>query len=270
MFLVPYDYRSTGQRMAAHVDLLYQDIQRLVRSDPALSPARIAEMANLSSAWVVRDIRKPDWFVKNVAHLFKIEAALRDHPNWHPKKVFDEKEYVAPDSYVLRRLVDPFEAPEFRELAFRWSARSDDATFVEQTCSIPWVNVVDVSPSNPRNYKIIKYDSVMKNTSGIDKQGIRLGDHANKIYATMSCEFFEETVSANEPRCRDVVSFGESRVDHVIYRSIALPCLESNIVITKLSLGYCSRSLGKNWRRKNIEGNPSFFRPTVSSNSSLA
>jgi hypothetical protein len=260
MSFAPYDYRSTGQRMAAHVDLLYQDIQRVVRSDPTLSPARIAEMADLSSAWMVRDIRKPDWFVKNVAHLFKIETALREHPNWHPRKVLDEREYVEPGCFVLRRLVDPFEAPEFRELALRWQARRSDREFVEAARTDPWVNVVDVSEPKPQDFKIIHYGASMRAESGINKLGSRLGSHASSAYADMTCDYFGEAVRANEARCRDVVYFAKSRMDHVIYRGVALPCLDQAVVISKMSLEYCTPTHAREWRGHDPEGTVSELR----------
>jgi len=57
---VDLGYHSVGQKMAAQVDLLYLDIARLVRRDSSLTPAKVAALADLSSEWVVRDIRKPD------------------------------------------------------------------------------------------------------------------------------------------------------------------------------------------------------------------
>jgi hypothetical protein len=260
MTIAPYYYRSVGQKMAAQMDLLYQDIQRLVSADKSLTPARIADMAGLSSEWIVRDIRKPSWYVKNVAHLFKIEAALREHPNWHPKIVISEQEYAADDSFVLQRLVDPYEAPEFRDLALRWSARSSDREFVDAATTDPWVNLVDVSTSDPRDYRIIGYGEAMTEASGINKLGARLGVHASTAYSEMSCAYFQETAATGLARCRDVVYFAKSRIDHVIYRSVALPCLEENIIISKMSLEYCTPTHAKNWRQTTVEGEISFLR----------
>jgi hypothetical protein len=249
---------------AAQVDLLYQDIERLIHRDGSLTPARVAEMVGLSSEWIVRNIRKPNWYVKNVAHLFKIERILSEHPNWHPKTIHEEKEYAGDESFVFRRLVDPYEAPEFRELALRWSARGSDKDFIKRAMTDPWVNIVDISADDPQEYQILHYGEAMSRASGINKTGARLGQHASKAYADMTCEYFHETVLANTPRCRDVVYFAKSRVDHVIYRGVALPCLDEKVVVSKMTLEYCAPTHAKVWRRATVRGEISIVRSSSS------
>jgi hypothetical protein len=216
----PRAYRNLGQKMAAEVDLLYLDIGRLVRREPSLTPARIAKLANLSSEWVVRDIRKPDWFVKNVSHLFKIEAALSDHPNWHPKTVLGESYTVSSPISVFRRWVDPFEAPEFQEIALRWTTRTSDADFIDQAMADPWVSTIDVSSGDPLEYRVLKYTPEMISRHGFDKSGERLSQHVSAAYAKMTTGDFHRTVTGKTPRSRDVVYSGKPVNDRVIYRGV--------------------------------------------------
>ena len=225
------DYHAVGQKMAAQVDLLYLDIGRLVRRDSSLTPSKIAEMANLSSVWVVRDIRKPDWFVKNVAQLFKIEAALSRHPDWHPKVILDEAYTSSPGVSVYRRWVEPQEAPEFRELALRWSVRRSDREFIEEATRDPWVSTVDVSSGNTRQFRILQYASEVPKRVGVDKTGELLGAHPSAAYGKMTTGDFHQTMLDNTPRCRDVVYNNKAVTDRVIYRSLLLPCLDEGIVV---------------------------------------
>lgn len=238
---VDLGYHSVGQKMAAQVDLLYLDIGRLVRRDESLTPGKIAEMANLSSVWVVRDIRKPDWFVKNVAQLFKIEAALSQHPDWHPKVILDEAYTSSPEITVYRRWVDPYEAPDFQELALRWNVRNSDQQFIEEARADPWVSTVDVSSGNPWHYRILEYTSEMSTQHNIDKSGKLLGTHPFPAYARMTVGDFHQTVMDNAPRCRDVVYSGKPLTDRMIYRSLLLPCLDAGIVVSKLIMEYCNK-----------------------------
>lgn len=64
----------------------------------------------------------------------------------------------------------------------------------------------------------------------------------------------QRVVRANEARCRDVVYFAKSRADHVIYRGVALPCLDEAVVISKMSLEYCTPTHAREWRGRDPEG----------------
>lgn len=81
----------------------------------------------------------------------------------------------------------------------------------------------------------------------------RLGLRASAAYAAMTYLYFQETVLAASPRCRDVAGLAKSRIDQVIHGSIALPCLDESIVVSKMSLEFCTPSHAKNWRRANVE-----------------
>jgi hypothetical protein len=237
---VDLGYHSVGRKMAAQVDLLYLDIARLVRRDSSLTPAKVAALADLSSEWVVRDIRKPDWFVKNVAQLFKIEAALSQHPDWHPKTILDEAYTSSPEITVYRRWVDPYETPDFQELALRWSVRRSDRQFIEEAKTDPWVSTVDVSSGDRWRYRILEYTLEMPKRHRFDKSGELLSAHPVPAYAKMTTGDFHQTVLDNAPRCRDVVYSGNAKTYRVIYRSLLLPCLDERIVVSKMILEYCT------------------------------
>jgi hypothetical protein len=258
---VDLGYHSVGQKMAAQVDLLYLDIARLVRRDSSLTPAKVAALADLSSEWVVRDIRKPDWFVKNVAQLFKIEAALSQHPDWHPKTILDEAYTSSPEITVYRRWVDPYETPDFQELALRWSVRRSDRQFIEEAKTDPWVSTVDVSSGDRWRYRILEYNSEIPRRYGVDKSGQILGAHPFSAYAEMTTGDFHQAAIDNGPRCRDVVYTSIATKDRGIYRSLLLPCLDEGIVVSRLVREYCT--VGRDRLRRSILDAPNRASPNT-------
>ena len=229
-------YRRVGRQATAQVYLLYFDIQRLVRKDRSLTPARVAEIANLNSDWIVRDIRKPDWFVKNVAHLFQVEAALCSHPKWQPQIVYGQKMRQTDSSFVYRRWVNADGSPEFGIDVHRWRHRASDAEFIAMARTDPWVSLVDVRAERPEDYRVVSYASAMINRLGFNKTGGRLGDHPSKAYADLISSDFHKTVLSNSPRCKDVVHLYDSFNDRIVFRNVTLPCLEQGLVVSKMHI----------------------------------
>jgi hypothetical protein len=229
-------YRSSGRVTAARVYLLYFDIWRVVLQDRSLTPRRVAAMAGLSSDWIVRDIRKKDWFVKNVAHLFDIEKVLCNHPLWQPKTVYGEMSRGTQASFVHRRWVDPFESLEFKAEVERWEKRGSDAAYINEKIDDPWVTILDVTADDPRDYVAISYAGAMTHQFGFSKAGRRLGDHPSPAYVEIATHDFHEVVQTGEARCKDVVRLYDSREDRVIFRTIALPCLSEGKVVSKMKM----------------------------------
>jgi hypothetical protein len=229
-------YRLAGRQTSAEVYLLYFDIQRLMQKDPSLTPARVAEMAGLNSDWIVRDIRKKDWFVKNVAHLFKVEAALSEHPEWQPKTTFGQRSRHFGRNLVYRRWVDPHDSPEFKQDVSRWHDRRSDAAFIAAARTDPWVTLVNVASRDPFDYRVASYASTMKNRLGFNKTGGRISDHPSEAYAEIIAGDFHDTVVNDAPRCQDVVHLYESFNDRIVFRNVTLPCLDEDIVVSKMHI----------------------------------
>jgi hypothetical protein len=246
-------YRPVGKQTAAQIELLYCDIQRFLRLTPDLTPARIAAMAGLGSAWIVRDIRKPNWHAKNAAQLFKIEYALSRLPSWFPKTILGEEDCDAEGAYVYRRWVRPEESPEFREDFLHWTVRQSDRTFIDRMKCDPWVTILDVRNKEPTNYRIMTYASGISGQYAFNKAGKSLGEHPSPPYAEMTARDFGLVVETNQARCKDMVHFHTPRKDRVVFLNIAFPCLNEGKVVSKMKLEYWTRSpLGFNAPRSEI------------------
>jgi hypothetical protein len=229
-------YRRVGRQATARVYLLHFDIWRVVRQDRSLTSRRVAEMVGLGSDWIVRDIRKPDWFVKNVEHLFRIEEVLCRHPLWQPKVIYGEKSRGTDASFVYRRWVDPYHSPEFHADVRRWERRRSDAEFIELARLDPWVTIIDVTARDPNDYKITHYATAMTEKFGFSKKGDRVADHPSPAYAEIVTNDFGDAVVSGEARCKDVVHLYESRKDRVIFRNVTLPCLAEGKLVSKMKL----------------------------------
>ena len=226
-------YKSVGRQTDARVFLLYFDIRRVVCQDRKLTPRRVAAMAGFSSDWIVRDIRKPGFFVKNVAHLFDIEESLRHHPKWQPKTVYGEKSRGNSTSFVYRRWVDPRESPEFKEDAMRWADRRSDAHFLDHAADDPWSSILDVTAEIPQDYRFETYAAAVTAKFGVSKKGTTLRAPPGDPYCEILSHDFHSSVGSGEARCKDVVQLFESNRNRVIFRNIALPCLSEGRLVTK-------------------------------------
>lgn len=231
-------YRSVGQQTAAQIELLYCDIQRFLRLTPDLTPAKIASKAGLASAWIVRDIRKPNWHAKNAAQLFKIEDALSQHPSWFPKSILGEEDCRAEGSYVYRRWVAPDDSPDFREDYLRWTVRQSDKAFVDRMKNDPGVSILDVRKSDPKDFRFLTYATEISKNYAFDKNGKRLGDHASKAYAKLTAKDFGLVVETAQARCKDMVHINKPQNDRIVFRSIAFPCLDEGMIVSKMKLEY--------------------------------
>ena len=229
-------YRRVGRQTTSRVYLLHFDIWRVVRQDRSLTSRRVAEMVGLGSDWIVRDIRKPDWFVKNVEHLFQIEEVLCQHPLWQPKVVYGEMSRGTEASFVYRRWVDPYHSPEFQADAQRWAGRRTDAEFIEFAQRDPWVSIIDATADNPFDYRFTHYATAMTEKFGFSKNGNRVADHPSRAYAEILANDYQDAVFSGEARCRDVVHLYESRKDRVIFRNVTLPCLAEGKLVSKMKL----------------------------------
>ena len=234
----PCGYRPIGRQTSARIELLYCDIQRLLARDPSLTPAMVAEAAGLGSDWIVQDIRKPGWHVKNAAHLFRIEEALYRHPLWAPKTVFGETYREHQGSHVYRRLVAPEESPEFREDFLRWTVRRSDSAFIQDMRDDPWISITDASPNDPADYRFKRYAGAMQGRFSFSKQGNRLGDHPSKAYAAIVSKDFGEAAKHGQALCRDVVHINNPQNDRIVFRSIVFPCLEEKLILSKMKLEF--------------------------------
>ena len=222
---------------AAKIELLYLDITRLVMSDPTLTPGKIARDAKLSSAWIVRDIGKPHWHVKNPIQLFRIESTLCRHPGWFPREVWGEDDQEGLKSYIFRRWVDPFSSPDFRNAALLWNVRESDAEFLQRFSVDPWVTVLDTRASRPEDYRVISYASAMKDRYGFDKKGVRLADNICPVYADFVSRDFGVVVSEpDRPHCKDVVYANDEMNYKVVFRNICFALPKANIVLSKLKI----------------------------------
>lgn len=231
-------YRSVGKQTAAQIELLYCDIQRVLRLTPELTPARIAAMAGLASPWIVRDIRKTDWHAKNAAQLFKIEEALSQLPSWFPKSILGEKDCGAEGSYVYRRWVAPDDSPEFREDFLHWTVRKSDQDFIDRMTGDPWVSVLDARDRDPKAYRLLTYATGISGNYALDKYGKRLGDNPDKAYAELTARDFGSVVEGNFPRCKDMVRIDKRQNDRIVFRNIAFPCLDEGKIVSKMKLEY--------------------------------
>jgi hypothetical protein len=229
-------YRPVGKQTAAQIEPLYCDIQRLLEHDTSLTPARIAEAAGLSSQWIVRGIRKPNWHAKNATQLFRVEAALSKHPSWHPKRILGEEDRDSPTSYVYRRWVDPESAPEFHKDFLRWQNRQSDMSFIKTMRDDPWVSILDVSAPVPADYRFLDYADGIAAHFPFSKKGKRLGDHQSQAYADLTSKDFGDLVKGGVPRCKDMVHINKSQNDRVVFRSIGFPCRDENLVVSKMKL----------------------------------
>lgn len=150
------NYRRVENEVEAMAAFLLYDIKRLLNRVPEMTPARLADIAGLSSDWTIRDIRKPDWYVKNIATLFRLERALCSHPAWQPKRVFGTKSMHSEDGFLFRRWVDPVSSPEFAADTLLWENRSSDAAFLDRMIDDPWCSFVDVSGEDPEKYMRVR------------------------------------------------------------------------------------------------------------------
>jgi hypothetical protein len=231
-------YRSVGKQTAAQIELLYCDIQRVLRLTPELTPARIAAMAGLASPWIVRDIRKTDWHAKNAAQLFKIEEALSQLPSWFPKSILGEEDCGAEGSYVYRRWVAPDDSPEFREDFLHWTVRKSDQDFIDRMTGDPWVSVLDARDRDPKAYRFLTYADGISGKFAFNKNGKRLGDHASKAYAELTAKDFGLVAATGQARCKDMVHINRRQNDRIVFRSIAFPCLDEGKIVSKMKLEY--------------------------------
>lgn len=229
-------YRTVGKQTTAQIELLYCDIKRLLEFDTTLTPSRVAKVAGLASQWIVRDIRKPHWFAKNATQLFRIEAALCQHPLWYPKRILGEEDRDGATSYVYRRWVDPVDTPEFREDFRLWETRPSDMSFIERMRDDPWVSLIDTSSVNPAEFRILSYASAMVEQFGFTKTGDLLGDHQNEAYAELTSKDFGDLVKGGVPLCKDMVHINKSQNDRAVFRSIGFPCPKENLVVSKMKL----------------------------------
>jgi hypothetical protein len=229
-------YRSVGRQTMARVYLLHFDIWRVVRQDRSLTSRRVAEMVGLGSDWIVRDIRKPEWFVKNVEHLFRIEEVLSKHPLWQPKVIFGEMCRGGEHSFVYRRWVDPYHSPEFQADVRRWRARRSDAEFIELAKQDPWVSIIDIAANDPYDYRVIHYAPAMIEKFGFSKNNTKISDHPSPAYAEILANDLRDAVVTGEARCKDVVHLYASRKDRVVFRNITLPCLSEGKLVSRMKL----------------------------------
>lgn len=235
----PAGYRTVGEQMAAKIELLYSDIRRFLAIETTLTPSRVAEMCGLGSPWIVRDIRKPDWHVQNVAQLFRIEAALSKHPSWAPKRVLGEADRGYDESFIYRRWVDPYGAPEFREIALLWSVRRSDSDFIDRICQDPWVAILTTRGLTAPEFRIEKYAASMSSRFALDKSGTRLSDHPSSAYRDLTVSDFQFVNEGNEPLCKDVVHENHALGYRSVFRSIAFPCYEEGKIISKMKMEMC-------------------------------
>lgn len=232
-------HHTVGPKIAARIELLYLDIQRLIQADRSLTPARVAELANLASPWIVRDIRKPGWFVKNTTHLFKIEAALSKHPGWAPKTILGEADRQAGGSFIYRRWVDPLTSPEFRDDALLWEQKTSDGAFLERFRDDPWTSILETRGLEASDYRIVQYAPGMIRRYGLNKTGRRLAEHPSPAYQDLTVSDFHEVQTTAKPRCKDVVHINDTEGYRSIFRSIAFPCPAAGVIISRMKLAEC-------------------------------
>lgn len=231
------EYQPMGRWTSAKIELLYLDIKKLVDADPGLTPKIIAEDAKLSSEWIVRDIRKPHWHVKNPIQLFRIETALCRHPRWQPRVILAEDSEESADSFVYRRWVDPFASADFRDDALLWSIRKSDTTFLERMIDDPWVTLVDTSTAKSSDYQVVSYSKEMRERYGFDKSGIRLGQNLCPVYSRFMARDYEKVATESDrPHCKDVVYANEAMGYRVVFRNISLACQTLGLVVSKLKI----------------------------------
>ena len=235
----PVGYQTVGEQMAAKIELLYSDIKRFLAVERTLTPTRIAKMCGLASPWIVRDIRKPDWHVQNVAQLFRIEATLSKHPSWAPKNVLGEADRGYGESFIYRRWVDPYESPEFRKLALLWSVRRSDADFLDGIKHDPWVTILTTKGLAASEFRIEKYARSMNSRFALDKSGTRLSDYPSSTYRDLTVSDFQFVNEGNEPLCKDVVHVNHALGYRSVFRSIAFPCHEEGKIISKMKMEMC-------------------------------
>jgi hypothetical protein len=86
--------------------------------------------------------------------------------------------------------------------------------------------------------KQVQYANSMRNSRGFNKTGAQLGDHPSTAYANLIASDFHSAVKSGDARCKDVVHLYDSFDDRIVFRNVALPCLDQNIVVSKIKVEY--------------------------------
>lgn len=232
------NYRSVESEVEALAALLLYDLKRFMALVPDMTPGRLAKIAGLSSDWTIRDIRKPDWYVKNIATLFRLERAVCTHPAWRPKRVFGRRSIQTSNGFIYRRWVDPLASHEFGRDTLLWETRSSDAAFVEAALKDPWMSTIDVSTGDPFAFRVLRYAPGMIETYGLDKSGMLVIENPSPDYGRFVAADLLNCLDNKEARSRDMFHSFKRLSDRIVFRNATWPCPQAGVLVSKIQVEY--------------------------------
>lgn len=181
----------------------------------------------------IRGIEDPAWRPNFIETAAAVEAAWRDHPEWFPKSTLGFKVQNGHHGFVLRRFVPCDDSPEFGKIVAAWRARRSDAEFLDQWSHAPFVSVVDISPEDPAQYRIVSYSRELRDQLGEDKTGLTFAENHNPTYAKAVMEDFSAVKASGEPSCRDILWQFRAPSASLVFRNAALPCLDEGRIVSQ-------------------------------------